>query len=78
MKKPEEITTQKKQPVGEGYGRKTWENLARDIDIPVQDILEFLRSKGIDAQKNEVIRNIVEKNGLKAYELVEMIQKIKE
>lgn len=28
--------------------------------------------------RNEVIRNVAEKNDLKAYELVEMIQKMKE
>jgi hypothetical protein len=77
-KKIEEITTQKKQAIGGGYGWKTLEDLSQDLDIPVQDILEYLRSKGIDAKIDEVIRNIAEKNGLKAYELVELIQKIKE
>lgn len=72
------LTTQKKQPRGGGYGWKTLENLAQDLDIPIQDIMEFLQSKGIDAQKDEVIRNVAEKNGMTPYELVEMIQKIKE
>ncbi len=72
------LTTQKKQTRGGGYGWKTLENLAQDLNIPIQDIMEFLQSKGIDAQKEEVIRNVAEKNGITPYELVEMIQKIKE
>jgi hypothetical protein len=40
--------------------------------------MAFLQSKGINAQKDDVIRDVAEKNGLKAYELVDMIQKIKE
>lgn len=72
------LTTQKKQTRGGGYGWKTLENLAQDLNIPIQDIMEFLQSKGIDAQKTEVIRNVAEKNGITPYELVEMIQKIKE
>ena len=77
-KKLEDITTSKKQGAGGGYGWKTLENLAQELDIPIQDIMEFLQSKGIDAKKDEVIRNVADKNGLKAYELVDMIQKIKE
>jgi hypothetical protein len=76
-KRLEEITTPQKQSRGGGYGWKTLENLAQELDIPVQDIMEFLASKGIEAQKGDVIRNAAEKNRLKAYELVEMIQKIK-
>jgi hypothetical protein len=78
--KLEEITAPKKQfqGGGGGYGWKTLENLAQDLDIPIQDIMEFLQSQGIDAQKHEVIRDVATKNGLKAYELVEKIRKIKE
>lgn len=61
-----------------GYGWKTLENVAQELDIPIQEIMEFLQSKGIDAKKDEVIRNVAEKNGMTPYELVEMIQKIKE
>jgi len=72
------LTTQKKQSVGGGYGWKTLENLADDLDIPIQDIMARLKSKGIDAKKDEVIRIVAEKNDMKAYELVEMIQKMKD
>ena len=57
---------------------KTLENLAQELDIPIQDIMTFLQSKGIDAQKSDVVRNAAEKNGMTPYELVEIIQKIKE
>ena len=67
---------QKKQ-TGRGYGWKTLENIAKDLNIPLEDIMAFLRSEGIDAQKDEVIRNVAEKNGMTPYELVEKIQKIK-
>jgi len=73
----ESLTEQKKQPAGGGYGWKTIEDLARELDIPVQDIMKFLRSKGIEAKKDEVIRNVAEKHGLKAYDLVDMIRTIK-
>jgi hypothetical protein len=78
--KLEEITAPKKQSLGGGggYGWKTLENLAQDLDISIQDIMEFLHSQGIDAQKHEVIRDVATKNGLKAYELVDKIRKIKE
>lgn len=72
------LTTQKKQPMGGGYGWKTLENLALELDIPIQDIMEFLQSKGIEAKKDEVIRNVAEKHDLKAFELVDMIRKLKE
>jgi hypothetical protein len=67
-----------KKGAGQGYGWKTLENLAQDLDIPIQDIMSFLQANGIDARKDEVIRNVAEKNGMKAYELVEMIRKVKE
>lgn len=76
-KRLDEITTEKRQGRGGGYGWKTLENLAQELDIPIQDIMAFLQSKGIEAEKDEVIRNVAEKHGLKAYELVDMIQKIK-
>ena len=76
-KKLEEITTAKKQARGGGYGWKTLENIAQELNIPLQEIIEFLQSKGIDAQKNEVIRDIAKKNGMTPYKLVEIIQKIK-
>jgi len=74
----DDITSQKRKSTGGGYGWKTLENLSQELNIPLQDILDFLRSKGIEAEKDGVIRNVAEKNGLKAYELVEMIQKIKD
>lgn len=73
----ESLTEQKKQPAGGGYGWKTIENLAQELEIPAQDIMKLLRSKGIDAKKDEVIRNVADRHGLKAYELVDMIRTIK-
>lgn len=73
----ESLTEQKKQPAGGGYGWKTIENLAQELDIPVLDVLKHLRSEGIEAEKDDVIRNVAERHGLKAYELVDMIRTIK-
>jgi hypothetical protein len=67
-----------KKKSGMGYGWKTLENFAQELDIPLQDIMAFLQDKGIEAKKDEVIRNVAEKNGMTPYELVELIQKIKE
>ena len=72
----DDLTSQKKQPSGGGYGWKTLENLAQELNIPVPDIMDFLQSQGIDAKKDDVIRNVAEKHGLKAYELVDMIRKM--
>jgi len=50
------------------------ENLGKSrprFGYPERDIMEFLQSKGIDAKKEKVSRNVAGKNGLKAYELVE-------
>jgi hypothetical protein len=76
--KLESLTAQKKQSSGRGYGWKNLENLAQELNIPVQNIMDFLQSKGIDAKKDDVIRNVAEQNGLKAYELVDMIRKMRE
>jgi hypothetical protein len=67
-----------KKQSGRGYGWKTLENIAQELGIPLQDILAFLQSEGIAAKKDDVIRIIAEKNGMTPYELVEMIQKLKE
>jgi hypothetical protein len=68
---------QKKQS-GQGYGWKTLENLAQELEIPIEDIMAFLDAKGVDALKDEVVRTVAEKNGMTPYELVGMIQKLKE
>lgn len=39
--------------MGGGYGWKTLENLAQELEIPIQDIIEFLKSEGIDAKKKQ-------------------------
>lgn len=67
----------KKTPSGKGFGRKTLETLAQEMDIPLVDIFEFLRSEGIETQKNEVIRTIADKLKKTPYELVEMIRQLK-
>ena len=67
-----------KKQIGRGYGWKTLENLAQELGIPIEDIMTFLRSEGIEAQKGDVIRNVAEQNGLTPYELVGKVQKIKE
>jgi hypothetical protein len=68
----------KKKQSGRGYGWKTLENVAQELGIPLQDIMTFLQSEGIEAKKDDVIRDVAEKNGMTPYELVEMIQKLKE
>lgn len=72
-----EKDTPKKKSRGSGYGRKTLENLAQDLDISLEEILAFLRSEGIDVQKSDMIRDIAEKSGLTPHELVDLIQKTK-
>ncbi len=63
---------------GGGYGWKTIRDLSSDLDMPVQEILDFLKAKGISAGPDEVIRNVAEKGGLKAYDLVRELRESKD
>lgn len=63
---------------GGGYGWKTIRDLSGDLEMPVQDILDFLKAKGITASPDDVIRDIAEENGLKAYDLVRELRESKD
>ena len=67
--------TSKKSFSGRGYGWKTIEDIAHELNIPINYFLNILKSKGIDAKKEDVIRNIATKYNKKAVEIVEMLRK---
>ncbi len=79
---PKEKESARKAPAksgaGGGYGWKTIRDLSTDLEIPVQEILDFLKTKGISAGPDEVIRDIAEKNGIKAYDLVQELREHKD
>lgn len=66
--------TSEKSFSGRGYGWKTIEDIAHEINIPANHVLNILRSKGIDAKKEDVIRNIATKYDKKVIEIVEMLR----
>ncbi len=79
---PEEKEIARKAPTksgaGGGYGWKTIRDLSSDLGIPIQEILDFLKAKGISAGPDDVIRDIAEKNGIKAYDLVRELREHKD
>ena len=72
--KVDQVTSGARSFTGRGYGWKTVENLAQEMNVPLDQILEKLKSKGIDAEKDEVLRNLAERHGMKAVDLVNLIQ----
>jgi hypothetical protein len=63
---------------GGGYGWKTHRDLSQDLQIPMEEIMEFLKSKDIMADPEEVIRDVAEKHGIKAFELVRELRERKD
>ncbi len=63
---------------GGGYGWKTLRQLSQDLQIPLEEIMEFLQTKGIAAEPDEVIRDVAEKHGIKAFELVRELRERKD
>jgi hypothetical protein len=64
----------KTQPFsGRGYGWKTLEQLASELEISVAQIMEILELEGIEANETEVIRSIAERNDMKAVDIVNLI-----
>ncbi len=63
---------------GGGYGWKTLREIGQDLQIPLQEIMEFLKSKGISAEPDEVVRDVAEKHGIKAFELVRELRERKD
>ena len=59
---------------GGGLGWKTIAQIAVDLNVPIDRVMAILKEAGIEAKKTDVIRAAAEKNGRKAFDLVNLIR----
>ncbi len=59
---------------GGGWGRKSIEDVCLSAEKNVNDVLKMLAAKGIQASKNDNIKDVAERYNLRPVDLVEMIQ----
>jgi hypothetical protein len=60
---------------GGGLGWKTIEQIASELNIPVERVMAFLKEEGIEAEQTDVVRAAAEKNDMRPYDLVNLIRK---
>ncbi|MFB3854174.1 MAG: DUF4405 domain-containing protein [Vicinamibacterales bacterium] len=61
---------------GGGYGRKTVEDIANQLGIPVETAVERLKANGITAaERGDNIRELAERHGKRPIEIADLIQK---
>jgi len=60
---------------GGGFGWKTIEQIAVDLNVPIEKVMAILKEAGIDAKKTDVVRDAAEKNDRRAVDLVNLIKK---
>jgi hypothetical protein len=61
-----------------GFGSKSLEQVASELNISVADALNILESKGITAKKSDLIRTIATKYGKRPIEIVNFLRNSKE
>ena len=59
---------------GGGFGRKTIEQIAVELNVPIEKVMAILKEAGINAKKTDVIRDAAEINGRRAVDLVNLIR----
>lgn len=59
---------------GGGLGWKTIEQVAGDLDLPIEKVMAILKEAGLEAKKSDVIRDAAERNGKRAFDLVNLIR----
>lgn len=59
---------------GGGFGWKTIEQIAVELNVPIEKVMAILKEAGIDAKKTDVIRDAAEKNDRRALDLVNLIK----
>ena len=47
---------------GGGFGWKTIEQIATELDLPIKEVLTILKEAGVEAKKADVIREAAERN----------------
>lgn len=59
---------------GGGFGWKTIEQIAVELNVPIEKVMAILKEAGIDAKKTDIIRDAAEKNDRRALDLVNLIK----
>ncbi len=59
---------------GGGFGWKTVEQIAVELNVPIDKVMAILKEAGIDAKKTDVIRDAAERNDRRAVDLVNLIK----
>lgn len=59
---------------GGGLGWKTIEQIAGELNVPIEKVMDILKKEGIEAEKTDVVRDAAEKNGKRAFDLVNLIR----
>jgi hypothetical protein len=59
--------------MGQGYGWKKVRDVAQDLGKPVDEVLTILKRAGIECREDEMLREVAERHGRKAIDLVKLI-----
>jgi len=59
---------------GGGFGWKTFEQIAAELNVPIEKVMTILNEAGIDAKQADVIRDAAEKNDRRAVDIVNLIK----
>jgi len=62
------------QPRGGGFGTKSLEQVAGELNISVEDAINILKSNGITAKKDDLIKKIGGNNGKRPFEIVNLLK----
>jgi hypothetical protein len=77
-KKDKLAKTAEHQTIGSGFGMKSLEQVAAELEMPVEEAVEILESRGIRAKKDDLIKTIAEENEKRPYEIVNLLKDKKE
>ena len=61
-------------PLGRGLGRRTLAEVAGQLEVPIEEILQTLKSQGIETERDERLREIAERSAMNPHELIEMLR----
>ena len=67
QEKPKEI------PAGGGYGGKSVGEVCTQLEIPLDEGLERLRARGIEAQSGTPLKGLAERHGRRPHDLVQIL-----
>jgi len=65
--------TPKEIPAGGGYGGKTVGEVCMQLEIPLDEGLDRLRARGIEAQAGTPMKDLAERHGRRPHDLVQLL-----